>query len=685
MNPLPMLKRCIVTTGLLISMLPLTIDAQHMNAPEQIEAMIESIIENLEEESDAALIIEDLSAWAENPLNINNATANELSRLHMLDDIQIEKLLEHLKTYGPAYSIYELNGIDGFNPPLLKKMEPFVQFEIPEAEPRQLRGAFVNGRHELLLRSQATLQVPNGFQQREDGSTPFEGDRCRYNVRYRFTTKEQVSIGFTAEKDPGEALFYGSNRAGFDFYSGHIRMKISPLIEQVTLGDFVVQEGQGLVLWQGFSTGKSISVLNIYKTNQGIRPYTSTDENQFLRGFATTLRKGDLRINLFSSQKRRDANREASDSLNAHFTSLQTSGYHRTSSEIDDKRSVKDFNAGTVITQSFHHLKLGMSLLYREFSIPFIPNDQLYNRFRFRGTNNLVAGADYLFNKGKYRLFGEGAVSKSGGKALLQGATAHLHDQIQCSALFRHYEKDYQALWASAFSEGSSPANESGLYLGTRILPVQKITISAYSDLYRFEWIQFNTAAPAMGYDFLVQADFRISEKVQFHIRTKSERKEQKVKSPQRYQNAFQKTRKNRVHLQYDPAKTINLRTRLEHVASKSETSETGWMIYQDLLLHPQKIPATLAARIAWFHTDGYNSRIYAYENDLLYTYSMPASFGKGFRAYLNLKYKISKNWEVWFKLSDTWQQGVETIGSGYLEILGNQKTDVKFQIRLKI
>ena len=249
MNPLPMLKRCIVTTGLLICMLPLTIDAQHMNAPEQIEAMIESIIENLEEESDAALIIEDLSAWAENPLNINNATANELSRLHMLDDIQIEKLLEHLKTYGPAYSIYELNGIDGFNPPLLKKMEPFVQFEIPEAEPRQLRGAFVNGRHELLLRSQATLQVPNGFQQREDGSTPFEGDRCRYNVRYRFTTKEQVSIGFTAEKDPGEALFYGSNRAGFDFYSGHIRMKISPLIEQVTLGDFVVQEGQGLVLW----------------------------------------------------------------------------------------------------------------------------------------------------------------------------------------------------------------------------------------------------------------------------------------------------------------------------------------------------------------------------------------------------------------------------------------------------
>ncbi len=76
-------------------------------------------------------------------------------------------------------------------------------------------------------------------------------------------------------------------------------------------------------------------------------------------------------------------------------------------------------------------------------------------------------------------------------------------------------------------------------------------------------------------------------------------------------------------------------------------------MIFQDIQYSPRSFPLNLSARIAWFNTESYSSRIYAYENDLLYTFSVPA-FGKGLRNYLNLKYKISERRKFGLKWNQT-------------------------------
>jgi hypothetical protein len=673
------------TIFVLLTFLSFAAFSQIPDAAIQLETIIESILEELDEETDAALIIEDLEGFANNPLNINAATHDQLSRLHFLDDIQIQKLLEYLKEFGPALSVFELNTVDGFSPELLLKMEPFIWFGPVEEEPQSVSEMLKYGRHELLARTLGTTQKPRGYEEREDGTIPYEGNRARFYTRYRFQSGDNISAGITAEKDPGEAFFSGSNKQGFDFYSGHLSLKISPVLENIMVGDFVVRSGQGLVLWQGFATGKSLSTLNISKTNQGVREYTSTDENQFFRGVNTTLKLGDVRLSLFYSKKNSDGNLTFSDSLGNYFTSLQTSGYHRTQSEIADKNSVNDLNAGAIASWQFQNLKIGATFLYRQFNMPFMRSDQLYNRFRFSGKENLVAGADYLFSKGKYQLFGEAAISKSEGKAFLQGATAHLHDRIQFSALFRHFDKNYHALWANPFSEGSSAANETGMYFGTRILPVKFVTLSAYSDVYRSDWINFTTAGPSNGWDVFAQADFHPSRNVQFYLRYKNEEKEQKFRVNEKYEDLPEQFRKSRVHFQYNPSEIFTLKTRLEHVFYKGLETENGWMVFQDVQYSPVKIPLNLAARLAYFNTESYNSRIYAYENDLLYTFAVLAFFGKGFRGYLNLKYKISEKAEIWFKLANTFQSGAESVSSGYNEIAGNQKTEVKFQLRLKM
>jgi hypothetical protein len=251
--------------------------------------------------------------------------------------------------------------------------------------------------------------------------------------------------------------------------------------------------------------------------------------------------------------------------------------------------------------------------------------------------------------------------------------------------LLRHFDKHYQALWANTFAEGSNINNESGLYFGTKLLPYRFVTISAYSDIYRSAWLNYTTAAPSTGWDVLAQADVVLSNKTGFYIRFKNEEKEAKFQQEERYVNLPVKNQKTRIHFNYTHNKKLKLKSRVEHVLYKGLEKEHGFMIFQDIQYSPEKIRLNLTARVAWFNTKSYNSRIYAYENDLLYTFSIPAFFGSGFRTYLNLNYKISEKLDFWIKVANTSWKDRDIISSGYNEIQGNNKTELKFQLRLKI
>jgi hypothetical protein len=73
---------------------------------------------------------------------------------------------------------------------------------------------------------------------------------------------------------------------------------------------------------------------------------------------------------------------------------------------------------------------------------------------------------------------------------------------------------------------------------------------------------------------------------------------------------------------------------------------------------------------------------LYAYENDVLYSYSIPVFFDKGYRYYLTLDYDITKKLSFWLRWAQTIYRDKNLIGSGPDEINGNKKTEVKFQAR---
>ena len=65
----------------------------------------------------------------------------------------------------------------------------------------------------------------------------------------------------------------------------------------------------------------------------------------------------------------------------------------------------------------------------------------------------------------------------------------------------------------------------------------------------------------------------------------------------------------------------------------------------------------------------------YAYESDVLYAFSVPGYFYKGYRTYLTVKYDISKSLTVWLRYAQTTYSDRNVISEGSLdEIDGNKK-----------
>ena len=85
--------------------------------------------------------------------------------------------------------------------------------------------------------------------------------------------------------------------------------------------------------------------------------------------------------------------------------------------------------------------------------------------------------------------------------------------------------------------------------------------------------------------------------------------------------------------------------------------------------------------RLQYFETDGYNSRLYAFESDVLYGYSIPVFYDKGYRYYFNVNYDFSKHLSTWARLAQTYYPDKNTIGSGLDLIKGHTKTEFTFQV----
>ena len=86
--------------------------------------------------------------------------------------------------------------------------------------------------------------------------------------------------------------------------------------------------------------------------------------------------------------------------------------------------------------------------------------------------------------------------------------------------------------------------------------------------------------------------------------------------------------------------------------------------------------PFSATARVQYHETDDYTSRVYAYENDVPNSYSVPAYSGQGYRYYILCSVDVTRNLQLWIKFGGK----LSNNGQGIQQDTVQQ--DFKFQMK---
>ncbi|MDX1477459.1 MAG: helix-hairpin-helix domain-containing protein [Saprospiraceae bacterium] len=691
---MPRPSRIAVLLALLLG--AVAVDAQE--PVETISELLEQLAESLELDGalDYNTVLEQLEFLAASPININDGDLEELVGLGLITASHQLALRLYIARNGALISIYELQAVPGFDLAVISRIRPFITVREKGSGDEISGGSLLTGGiNELFMRWGYTLEDQRGFEAREDGTVPFEGDKHRLYVRYRHRNGGRLSYGITMEKDPGEAFFGGSTAHGFDFYSAHFFVRdYRSWLPRVALGDYSVNLGQGLLLHSGFGFGKSAFVTQIKKGGYKVRPFTSVNEVDFLRGGAMVIQPREaLQITIFGSSKRRDANTRTdtidtgSSFLIANsFSSLQTSGLHRTDAEIEDERQIDHTVAGMNATYTSGRLEVGINAVCQTFSQPLIRAEQAYNRYRFSGTRLGQVSIEYTWLWRNLHVFGETARSDNGALATINGLLMALHPRVDLAILSRVLARDFHTIAGNTFGETSDGFNESGIYFGVVVRPLDGWTVSAYADTWQHPWLRFNVDAPSTGNEQLVRLTYQKRRKFEWYLQYRNEIKERNQSGNTSATDYVVPHRKRnlRVHFDHQLGDGIALRNRLELSFYKEGQGpeSRGYLIYQDVLYRPIGSPFSFTTRIAYFDTDDYNSRIYAFENDLINQFYIPAYTYRGVRYYVNLKYQGFRDITLEFRIAQTRLTNRGFISSGNNLIAGNKRTDLKAQVK---
>ena len=666
-----------------------------------IEQRIEFISESYESENmDFVSLLDNLSHYYDYPINLNDVKSREsLRQLYLLNEVQINNLHTHIIQNGKLISIYELQAVSGFDLETIRLLLPFVRVSTDiDIRHTSFKEMLHRSASEYYLRWGRTLEQQKGFspvseeELEKNPNARYLGSPDKLYTRYRFRYMNNISLGVTGEKDAGEEFFKGSQKHGFDFYSAHFYLRDFGRLKTLAIGDYHIEFGQGLTLWSGLSFGKSSELIGAKRNAFGIRPYASTDENRFMRGAAVTGAFGRWEATTFYSHKRRDATLLTTDNQlqeEVIISSFQQTGLHRTPRELQSKKAIGERYIGGHVAYKANNFQLGATSYYMDLIGNLDRAFSYYNQFEFAGRSNAVGGIDYNYVVGNCNFFGEMARSQNGGTAQLHGLLAVLDAKLHLSLLYRDIGANFQNLLFNAFSESSNSLNERGLFSGVELRPASSWRITGYYDIFTFPWLRYQIGKPAtQGSDCLIQVNWKPSRNLEMYGRIRQRTKDADLVGSQiiGINTVVQTIRTNyRYDINYKISKHFRLRSRVEKVVwhGRDMRHYDGLLIYQDVVYSTLEKPFSFSFRYALFDTENYDTRIYAYEQDVLYFYSTPAYYGRGSRIYLSARYKGIKKIDIWLKVGRFYRPHSFKISSGLNEISGNKQTEVRMQIRL--
>ncbi len=681
--------------------IPAGLSAQsEKNSSFDLESFVERLFPIQEEDLDYELIYEALFQLYQNPIDLNKAEPEELQATYLLSPSQLRNFLDYRGQFGPFISVYELQSIPEFDLLTIQNLQPFITIQDQSLTPKNFWQRLAEEENSyFVLRHRRTWEKRRGFIQTqldEEGTigTPYLGGPNELYTRFRIQKPRDFSVGFTLEKDAGEQFKWDKNsgRYGFNFVSFHFSRQHVGKWKSISLGDFQASFGQGLIFGAGYSLGKGAETIpTVRRSSRGLLPYSAAMEFGFFRGIGLTRQFKQWQTTLIFSSVPRDGRLNTTE-LNSEssigiISSLLQTGLHRTQAELSTKNQLKEKNLGGNLSYSASSGRwfAGLNLLLTQFSNPWIKEKTTFNTFEFSGTQNLVSSFYANYNWKNFLLFGESALSKSGGKGTVMGIVSSLSKTFDFSLLWRSYDRNFHSFYSSGFSENTRPINETGIYMGVQFKPSKAWKFNAYFDSFQFPWLKFRVYAPSHGYEWLAKLSYQPRKNLTAFFQLRQEVKERNLSDSGQPAQVYLLGSIQKINA------TLSLETRLStHLFLRSrilwnqveiESKKTfGLMVLQDVQFGRQNWKIT--GRMALFDSDTFDNRLYAFENNVLWTFAIPAFSGRGIRNYLLGQYQISQKLTAYLRIARTTYTDREKISSGLQTIDGNKQSETTLLLR---
>lgn len=653
----------------------------HQPVRDMITEMYEQYAEESEDYTDTDTYTDDLMQLYEQPINLNNCTREDLQKIVFLSDKQIEELLFYVYKRGKMSELYELQLVEGLDMTDIRRILPFVKIGAsnPENEKASIKDMLKYGKQELYTQFDRTIESKSGYlPDKKTGLVDYIGNAWHHSLKYRYRYHDQWLLSYTAEKDAGEK----SNR--YDSYGASLMKQGKGLLKTLILGDYTVSFGQGLLMNQGFRRGKQADTGNTFARNQGFKRFTSVNEYNFFRGIAVSLQKNPFSLDVFSSFRKLDA-----DTSGGVFSSVYKTGYHRSKSELDKKYALHQWVYGLHLKYKHPHFEAGMNLYQTFFHLPMVLTGYPYQYFQFSGKEQSGISLYYRTVYHLFQLFGEVASTGKNALASLQGCSFSPVDAVEMTCIYRNYTPQYNGLFASSFGEGSKVSNEEGLYLGANWQLSYDWKLNFYADYYRLPWLKFNVDAPTFGKDFSlgfqyqVHSDFQISGRVKAEESTQTFQQDVNVlEQPGKVHKAILKCKSDYQKGGFEFSNGMDI-----SFTESLGISGKGFDLYQGIEYRSDDGQYRVGGRLIFFDAVNYANRLYLYEDDILYAFSVPMLSGKGSRFYIHAHWKLpGDRIGFWIKYAQTRYADDRTvISSGNEMINGNKKSEIRFLMRVKL
>jgi len=666
-------------------LLSISLTAQIDTVLRQMEEFLQDVyLDRIEDEENVDLGEE----WADNyfqqtKFNVNTLSSETAFDILHLSEYQYYQLLRYIELYGELLSLYELSAIEGFDEKDRLRLEPFLYAAERIEKKSRFKNLVAHSKHSLLFRYGRVLNQQAGYEKLpEDGG--YLGSPDRFTIKYQWKSNH-LSFGLAAEKDAGELLFKKPMKYGFDHYSFHAGILHCGIVKSFILGDYRLNWGQGLVMGSGLLSGKGGGVGAIRKFATDIRPITTMNEGTYLRGIATSLGKGKWMATLFYGIRQYDG--ELVAALHNKDPSFQGTvvigNFHRTFSELQKKNSYYSSHYGARFQWQARLFKVGVSFVKNDFSVNIQPNSDAYKLYDFSGKQAWNTSVDYHWLVKNLIFFGEIAYSSKGGIGILNGLLLQPDPRIKIGLLHRYYSLKFIALEGQSFVAGNNNQAENGLYFTTDLLLGEKVECSANLDIFQFLWLKYRLDQPTGGSDMRLKCTYKLTRETQFLFRYQyKNRALNESDFPYYHKIVINHKHKFVAEMKYEPISCLQLKTQVSCLFNRNQMQrpvKQGYLLFQDVNFNIRKISLDIKLRIAVFNTDTYDERIYAYEQDLYYTFNISAYYYRGSKYYVIFKYGF-RFFDIWVKYAFCRYENRHIIGSSGEQINEPYKHEIKVQ-----